>query len=182
MTQEEQAGSIYAVSHEGHATLIAALRWYQKSGMGDPDNRDDGIHDLATDGGVLISLDSDGVDELVSTLQFGDMAESISTLRAQHARLLAALQAVHEAARMSDHDRVKYIAAIAAKGIREAGATTLVEQAAISNPLSGAGALVLAATRTPEKMSDMARTMLGKDDAAPGGGDAPSPARPRMPA
>jgi len=45
-------------------TILAALRYYQENGQGDPANRSDDLHDLATRGGESISLDSDGIDDL----------------------------------------------------------------------------------------------------------------------
>jgi len=45
-------------------TIIAALRLYQSMGCGDPENRSDDIHELATNGGDVISLNDDGIDEL----------------------------------------------------------------------------------------------------------------------
>ena len=45
-------------------TILAALRYYQEKGQGEPANRDDAIHDIATNGGEDISMDADGIDEL----------------------------------------------------------------------------------------------------------------------
>ena len=45
-------------------TILAALRFYQKQGQGDPVNRDDWIHHLATNGDQVISLDIHGIDAL----------------------------------------------------------------------------------------------------------------------
>lgn len=45
-------------------TILAALRYYQSRGMGEPGNRSDEIHDIATNGDTDISMDSDGIDEL----------------------------------------------------------------------------------------------------------------------
>lgn len=50
------------------ATVLAALRFYRQKGLGDPDNRSDDIHDIATDGGDLTSLDADGIDDLCERL------------------------------------------------------------------------------------------------------------------
>ena len=51
------------------ATVLAALRYYQQNGQGDPDNRSDEIHDIATCGGeVMSSLDNEGIDELCAQL------------------------------------------------------------------------------------------------------------------
>jgi len=53
------------------ATITAALRTYQAAGYGDPANRPDEIHDIATAGGDVISLDDDGINELCEMLTFG---------------------------------------------------------------------------------------------------------------
>lgn len=50
------------------ATILAALRYYQVKGFGDPANRNDAIHDIATDGGTIISLDDAGIDALCERL------------------------------------------------------------------------------------------------------------------
>lgn len=48
-----------------HATVLAALRYYQSRGMGDPANRPAWIHDLAINGGEIdAGLDEEGIDEL----------------------------------------------------------------------------------------------------------------------
>lgn len=52
------------VSREEFNTILAALRYYQENGQGDPFNRSDAIHDIATDGGEQISLDAHSIDEL----------------------------------------------------------------------------------------------------------------------
>lgn len=53
-------------------TIIAALRYWQQQGMCDPVNRSDVMHDLATNGGeVMSSLDDESLDELVMGLNFG---------------------------------------------------------------------------------------------------------------
>ncbi|GAB0154619.1 hypothetical protein [Marinobacterium sp. BA1] len=55
-------------------TLLAALRFYQEAGMGDPCNRSDHIHALATDDNNDTSLDDEGIDELCEALNCGDLA------------------------------------------------------------------------------------------------------------
>lgn len=51
------------------ATILAALRFYQAAGMGDPFNRSDAIHEIATNGGeVFSSLDAEGIDQLCEKL------------------------------------------------------------------------------------------------------------------
>ena len=55
------------------ATILAALRTYQEAGYGEPDNRPDAIHDIATCGGDQISMDDAGIDELCEMLNCGDL-------------------------------------------------------------------------------------------------------------
>jgi hypothetical protein len=50
------------------ATILAALRFYQEHGQGDPDNRSAGIHAIATADGDVISLDAEGIDDLCMKL------------------------------------------------------------------------------------------------------------------
>lgn len=51
------------------ATVLAALRYYQANGQGDPANRSDEIHDVATNGGeVEASLDGAAIDALCERL------------------------------------------------------------------------------------------------------------------
>ncbi len=54
------------------ATILAALRYYQQQGQGDLSNRSDEIHDIATDGDNLISLDDEGIDALCEKVNFGE--------------------------------------------------------------------------------------------------------------
>lgn len=49
-------------------TVLAALRYYQRQGMGEPKNRPDWLHDIATNGDEEISLDDDGIDGLCEKL------------------------------------------------------------------------------------------------------------------
>lgn len=46
------------------ATILAALRYYQSEGLGNPMNRSDEIHEIATNGDQVISMDDDGIDYL----------------------------------------------------------------------------------------------------------------------
>ena len=50
------------------ATVLAALRYYQGHGLGDPTDRPLHIHDIATDGDTISSLNSEGIDELCELL------------------------------------------------------------------------------------------------------------------
>lgn len=52
-------------------TILAALRYYQENGQGEPANRSDAIHDLATDNDTDISMDAAGIDELCARLNCG---------------------------------------------------------------------------------------------------------------
>lgn len=59
------------VSDEEFYTLLATVRFYQELGQGDPFNRSDRIHDLATNAGeVLASLDEAGIDALCERINF----------------------------------------------------------------------------------------------------------------
>lgn len=49
-------------------TILAALRYYQDNGQGDPAKRSCWIHEIATDGDTEISMDDDGIDELCEEL------------------------------------------------------------------------------------------------------------------
>ena len=62
--------NILLLDDQKHATIMAALRYYQKQGMGDPSNRTDAIHDIATCNDAVISLDESGIDELCQEINF----------------------------------------------------------------------------------------------------------------
>lgn len=64
----------YELEDDQIATLIAALRFYQQHGQGDPMNRSIEIHDLAEAGGDVISLDDDGIEELCQHLNLDGKA------------------------------------------------------------------------------------------------------------
>jgi ribonuclease PH len=53
------------------ATILAALRYYQQEGQGEPSNRSDGIHVIATDGDTHTSLDAAGIDALCERINQG---------------------------------------------------------------------------------------------------------------
>lgn len=46
------------------ATVLAALRFYQSKGLGDPVNRPLAIHEIATNGDQVVSLDDEAIDQL----------------------------------------------------------------------------------------------------------------------
>lgn len=57
------------LTREELATVLAALRYYQENGQGDPFNRSNRIHTIATDdGNVMSSLDDEGIDNLCERL------------------------------------------------------------------------------------------------------------------
>ncbi|WP_321820886.1 MULTISPECIES: hypothetical protein [unclassified Burkholderia] len=51
-------------SDQDRNTILAALRFYQQHGMGEPANRSEAIHDIATNGGEDVSMNDAGIDEL----------------------------------------------------------------------------------------------------------------------
>lgn len=59
---EPAAGGV--LTREERATVLAALRFYQSKGMGEPSNRPLSIQEIATDGDELTSLDDEGIDAL----------------------------------------------------------------------------------------------------------------------
>ena len=77
---------IYGLDIDESSTVLAALRYYQENGQGDPDNRSDEIHEIATNGGeVMSSLDDDGIDDLCERINCAPDAR----LEAQIAGLLS---------------------------------------------------------------------------------------------
>lgn len=68
--------SLYSINAEELATILAALRFYQAAGMGDPSSRSAEIHDIATDGDNLCSLDREGIDALCTRLNTPDDDEA----------------------------------------------------------------------------------------------------------
>lgn len=59
---------LITLEEQGLSTILAALRYYQEKGMGEPENRSDRIHQVATNGDTVISLDDEGIDELCASL------------------------------------------------------------------------------------------------------------------
>ena len=56
--------TIIRVSFPEFHTILAALRFYQGHGQGDPAYRSESIDDLATHGDQVTSLDDAGIDRL----------------------------------------------------------------------------------------------------------------------
>lgn len=73
------------LEREDVATILAALRYYQRNGQGNPDNRDDAIHDIATAGGAVISRDDEGIDDLYHRLNGIDAIVGLVKPRCQAA-------------------------------------------------------------------------------------------------
>lgn len=64
VNRTEQGPTDTALNQTERATILAALRFYQESGMGDPTNRSEEIHAIATNNDELTSLDDEGIDDL----------------------------------------------------------------------------------------------------------------------
>lgn len=62
------------IQDDEHATILAALRFYQERGQGDPANRSDRIHAIATNGDTVISLDADAIDALCEKINVAEWA------------------------------------------------------------------------------------------------------------
>lgn len=54
------------------ATVLAALRFYQSRGLGDPAHRPYEIHQIATNEGQEISLDAEAIDSLCERINIDD--------------------------------------------------------------------------------------------------------------
>lgn len=61
----------FQLTHQEHATILAALRLYQMSGMGDPQCRVPFIQGIATDVDTTTSLDDYGIEVLCLKLNVG---------------------------------------------------------------------------------------------------------------
>lgn len=59
------------VNERQHATILAALRIYQKTGMSEPTNRPVAIHEIATNSETIIALNADDIDDLCELLNCG---------------------------------------------------------------------------------------------------------------
>lgn len=79
MTTKTKTTSSLVVSRQQAATLLAAIRYYQSQGFGDPDRRPPDVHEIATDGGQCISLDDDGLDHLAEVIRTSPHATLIRT-------------------------------------------------------------------------------------------------------
>lgn len=73
ITTDDAPPAARALDAQELATVLAALRYYQQAGMGEPGNRSIDIHDIATDGDTVVSLDDQGIDELCERLNLGEV-------------------------------------------------------------------------------------------------------------
>lgn len=64
--------TIISVDAAELATILAALRFYQRAGQGDPANRCEDIHLIATDGDSHISLDAEGIDAICERINLNE--------------------------------------------------------------------------------------------------------------
>ncbi len=64
--------TIISVDGAELATILAALRFYQREGQGEPSNRCDDIHHIATDGDTQTSLNKEGIDALCERINLAE--------------------------------------------------------------------------------------------------------------
>ena len=64
MAKPKTADVKLTITSQEHATVLAALRFYQARGQDDHTNRTPSIHDIATNGGQVNSLDDQGIENL----------------------------------------------------------------------------------------------------------------------
>ncbi len=60
--------AMHRIEADELATILAALRYWQQEGMGEPDNRSDDLHAIATANDEVISLDETAIGELCERL------------------------------------------------------------------------------------------------------------------
>lgn len=66
--------ALYTIAADELATILAALRFYQGEGLGEPAKRSHAINDIACNQGEVISLDDTAIDALCERLNFGGVA------------------------------------------------------------------------------------------------------------
>lgn|GEM_PF-1896059 len=64
--------TIISVNSAELATILAALRFYQGEGQGDPSNRRVDIQVIATDGDTQLSLNTEGIDALCERINLDE--------------------------------------------------------------------------------------------------------------
>ncbi|MBB5546547.1 hypothetical protein A8H39_00030 [Paraburkholderia fungorum] len=66
---------------EDRNTILAALRFYQERGMGEPANRSDAIHDIATNDNEDISYDDGDIDDLCERVNGAPSVRNLTDVR-----------------------------------------------------------------------------------------------------
>lgn len=76
---ECRAGGKTAVTLTGqeHATVLAALRFYQEKGQGDPANRSAALHEIATNADEVVSLDAEAIDALCEKINTAPLVKRV---------------------------------------------------------------------------------------------------------
>lgn len=102
------------------STILAALRYYQAQGLGEPCNRPEDIHELATCGDECISLDAAGIDSLCEALNCGGYL-SPEVAKAYVAALKAITEVEIGAGPEADSEALNTVLGIAGKALGYAG-------------------------------------------------------------
>ena len=63
--------ALYKLNKAEFSTILAALRYWQADGMGNPFNRSDDMHEIATCGDECVSLDAEAIDDLCESMNCG---------------------------------------------------------------------------------------------------------------
>lgn len=111
-------------------TILAALRFYQSKGLGDPDSRPADIHQIATNAGeVMAGLDDAGIDALCERLGQGEAMDQAGL--------------THEILKVLDREieaRGEEEYAQEMRGVREEVVRLLVQRQALANAMVAAHA------------------------------------------
>lgn len=67
-----------SVSSQELSTILAALRYYQEENQGEPEERSDRIHAIATDDDNETSMNTDGIDALCERINFSGVHDDDS--------------------------------------------------------------------------------------------------------
>lgn len=102
---------IAAFEPDEMATILAALRYYQEKGQGDPANRSDDIHEIATCGDEVISLDATAIDDLCERLNTSPPRGALLSLIDAGLTFAQALPVFAEHQRVTEPDLAAYVEA-----------------------------------------------------------------------
>lgn len=64
-------GKIVIEDDQERNTILAALRWYECSGFGDPQRQPDWVFDIASDGDTNTTLNDEAIDHLCQRINCG---------------------------------------------------------------------------------------------------------------